>query len=70
MNQGHQYIKGNPSECYMCGLEKGSYWINRDDKPCPHPCESLELHGDGRWVWCPKCKVYLESRIVSEQEKK
>jgi hypothetical protein len=56
----HQYIKAKPSECIVCGEEKGKPMIGEIDlKPCLHDCDARVLQGDGRWIWCSKCKQYL-----------
>lgn len=63
---GHYYIKLNPNECIICGEAKGQPMVTSKGEACFHSCETRELQGDGRWIWCPRCKSYLDSKGKSE----
>jgi hypothetical protein len=58
--KSHQYIKGSPDECFICGERKNKPLVNATGMVCSHECAVRELQGDGRWIWCPKCKSYLD----------
>jgi hypothetical protein len=56
----HQFIKANPHKCILCGFEKGGRMVREYGGVCEHDCEKYELQGNGDWIWCPKCKSYVD----------
>jgi hypothetical protein len=56
----HTYIKSNPDQCILCLEIKGIPFVNWNGEKCSHDCSDRELQGDGRWIWCDKCKTFID----------
>lgn len=59
----HNFFRGI---CLHCSIPNGYDFINEvTGLRCDHQercADFIELQGDGRWIWCKKCKSFLEMR--------
>lgn len=58
----HQYLKRDPTVCFICGEHKDIPMVTDKNEECFHKCGERELQGDGRWIFCTRCKCYLDQR--------
>lgn len=65
ISTGHYYIKGS-NRCIICTEIKDEPLVNANGEACYHDCKTREVQGDGRWVWCPRCKSYVDPKKESK----